>query len=133
MPTASLSPEPGLRTRLPVTPFAAAAREPAPPLLPEFREGDACFASPTSTLHARGLLAALPACTRDALPGRATELLERCARDRRFVSLIGAIAFGFGAAMAWRRSGVRAPSSPPKKIVKPRSRKTWVFFGLSQQ
>jgi isochorismate synthase len=98
MPTASLSPEPGLRTRLPVTPFAAAARESAPPLLPEYREGDACFASPTSTLHARGLLAALPACTRDALPGRATELLERCARDHRFVPLIGAIAFSDEAA-----------------------------------
>lgn len=98
MPTASLSREPGLGSRLPVTPFAAAAREPVPPLLPEFREGDACFASPTSTLHARGLLAALPACARDALPGRATELLERCARDRRFVPLIGAIPFSDEAA-----------------------------------
>ena len=60
MPTASLSPEPGLRSRLPSSPFPAAARDTAPPLLPEFREGDACFASPTTTLHARGRQAALP-------------------------------------------------------------------------
>ncbi|MBX3710965.1 MAG: isochorismate synthase [Lysobacter sp.] len=93
MPTASLSPEPGLRSRLPSPPFPALARDTAPPLLPEFREGDACFASPTTTLHARGQQAALPACPREALPGRASDLLDRCARDRRFVPLVGAIPF----------------------------------------
>lgn len=102
MPTASLSPEPGLRSRSPVSTFAPAAREitSAAPLalLPEFREGDACFASPTATLHARGLLIAMPACTRDALPDRATALLDRHARDRRFVPLIGAIPFSDEAA-----------------------------------
>lgn len=97
MPTASLSPEPGLRSRSPITSFAPAARETPPTaplaLLPEFREGDACFASPTATLHARGLQATLPACARDTLSDRAIELLERHARQRRFVPLIGAIPF----------------------------------------
>lgn len=103
MPTASLSPEPGLRSRLPSTPYPQAPREAAAPvsapaLLPEFREGDACFASPTTTLHARGLQAALPGCARDALPGHASELLDRCARERRFVPLVGAIPFADAAA-----------------------------------
>ncbi len=90
MPAASLFPESGLRQSLPQSSHCA--------LLPEFHEGDACFASPTTTLHARGLQVALPACARDILPNRATELLERHARERRFVPLIGAIPFSDGVA-----------------------------------
>lgn len=96
MPSASLSPEPGLRSRPPAPSPAAVPRVPAPPLLPGIRAGDACFASPTTTLHGRGLQAVLRPCSREALPGHAAELLDSQARDRRFVPLIGAIPFADG-------------------------------------
>ncbi|MBL8264408.1 MAG: isochorismate synthase [Xanthomonadaceae bacterium] len=101
MPFASPSPETGHPHRrqnaLPI-PGRSSATATSSALLPEFRDGDACFASPTASLHARGIEAALPACTRGDLPDLAAELLDRHARGRRFLPLIGAIPFADEAA-----------------------------------